>query len=68
LIGLITAIGLMVFLVYWLCTRSNNVAIAKAVAGLANALAHRPKSPEAMALGENRQTMWPSEGRGKKSE
>lgn len=43
LLGLLTAIGLLGLLAYWLCTRSNHIAIAKAVNGLANALATKPR-------------------------
>jgi hypothetical protein len=53
LTGLLAAIGLFVFLAYWLCTRSNHIAIAKAVNGLANALATRPKTSEPSAPGKS---------------
>lgn len=39
LIGMLTAMAMFGFLGYWLCTRSNHIAVAKAVNGLANALA-----------------------------
>jgi hypothetical protein len=54
LTGLLAAIGLLGFLAYWLCTRSNHIAIAKAVNGLANALATKPKSLQRLtAAGDN---------------
>jgi hypothetical protein len=49
LIGLITAIGGVGFLGYWLVSRSGNVAVAKFIA---QALAHKPKS-EPVEPGEN---------------
>jgi len=46
MLGLFAVAGLFVFLVYWLCTRPNHIAVAKAINGVAQALAHTPKSPE----------------------
>jgi hypothetical protein len=41
LTGILFAFGLMGFLTYWLCNRSNNIAVAKFINGIAQALAHR---------------------------
>jgi hypothetical protein len=46
LIGLLGTIGLFGFLVYWLCTGSNTIAVAKLMDGIAQVLAHRPQSPD----------------------
>jgi hypothetical protein len=51
--GLLVAIGLFGFLTYWLCSRPNNVAVAKFINGIAQALAHKPKPPEPSAPGKN---------------
>jgi hypothetical protein len=53
LMGLLTAFGLAGFLAYWLCCRSNNIAVAKFINGFALALAHKAKSSEPLARGEN---------------
>jgi hypothetical protein len=54
LLGLLTAIGLFIFLVYWLCSRSNHLGIAKAVNGVANALAAaRPKTAKPPAAADD---------------
>jgi hypothetical protein len=53
LLGLLAAIAVFGFLAYWLCTRTNHIAIAKAVNGLANALATRSKSAEPSAPGRS---------------
>ncbi len=53
LIGLLSAIGLFGGAAYWLCTRSNHVAIAKFINGIAQALAHRPDSAGPMSSGSN---------------
>jgi len=53
LLGLIAALGLIGFLIYWLCSRSDNIAIAKCLNGFAQALANRPKSPEPLVQGKN---------------
>ena len=45
LMGLLAAIGLFGFLTYWLCSRSNNVAVAKFINGIALALAYKPNTP-----------------------
>jgi len=45
-LGILMAIGLCGFLAYWVCTKADHIALAKAINGLAQALAHRPKSPE----------------------
>jgi hypothetical protein len=41
LTGIIAALGLLGFLTYWLCSRSNNIAVAKFINGIAQALAHK---------------------------
>jgi len=47
LIGLLLAVALIGFLAYWLCSRSNTLAVAKFINGIAQALAAlRPKSSE----------------------
>ncbi len=51
--GLLTALGLLGLLIYWLCRRSNNMAVAKFIEGITHAVAHKPKSPEALAASEN---------------
>jgi len=53
LMGLLTAIALFGFLTYWLCSRSNNMVVAKFINGIAQALAHKSESAEAMAPGRN---------------
>jgi hypothetical protein len=53
MMGLLAAIGLFGFLTYWLCSRSNNIAAAKFINGIAQALAHQPKSPEPLTPGGN---------------
>jgi hypothetical protein len=53
LMGLLAAIGLVGFLACWLCSRSDNVAVAKFINGLAKALAHKQKSSEPLTRGEN---------------
>jgi hypothetical protein len=44
--GLLAAIGVIGFLVYWLCSCSNHIAVAKFIDGIAQAMAHRPKASE----------------------
>jgi len=39
LMGLLVAIGLFGFLAYWLCSRPNNIALARFINGIAQALA-----------------------------
>ena len=63
--GMLTAFGLLGFLIYWLCCRSNNVAVAKFILGIAQALAHKRKSPEPPAPSKNGELM--EEARPKKS-
>ncbi len=53
LLGLLTAIGLLGYLAYRLCTRSDRIAIAKAVNGLANAPATKPQSSGSAAAADN---------------
>ena len=53
LMGLLTAIGLFGFLTYWLCSRSNTMAVAKFINGIAQALAHKPQSAEALTPGRS---------------
>jgi len=55
LMGLLAALGLFGFLAYWLCGRSNNVAVAKFINGIAQALAHKPRPPEPLEPGQNGQ-------------
>jgi len=63
LIGLIAATGLYGFLAYWLCSRSNNVAVAKFINGIAQALAHEPKSSPPLAPAKNGQATEDARGR-----
>lgn len=52
--GLLTAIGLFSFLAYWLCTRSNHLALARFIYGIAQALASlRPKSAGPSTTADN---------------
>jgi hypothetical protein len=67
LIGLISTVGLFGFLIYWLCSRSNNVAVAKFINGIALALAHKPKSSEPLPSGENEATDVAKETRNEKA-
>ncbi len=53
LLGLLSAIGLFGGVAYWLCTRSNHVAIAKFINGIAQALAHRPDAGGPLNSGSN---------------
>ena len=53
LMGLLAAIGLFGFLAYWLCSQPNSIAVAKFINGIAQALAHQPKSSAPLAPGEN---------------
>jgi hypothetical protein len=53
LLGLLAAIAIAGGLAYWLCSRSNTVAVAKFINGIAQALAHRPRTPE--SLGSSRE-------------
>jgi hypothetical protein len=55
LMGLLTAIGLLGFLIYWSCSRSNNIAVAKFINGIAQALAsiNKAKSLEPLAPGKD---------------
>jgi hypothetical protein len=46
LLGFLAAIGLAGFMAFWVCTRSNRIALAKAVNGLAIAIATKQKPPE----------------------
>jgi hypothetical protein len=57
LVGVVSAIGLFVFLAYWLCSRSSNMALARCLNGIAQALAHKPKSSEPLTPGENGEAM-----------
>ena len=41
LTGILFAYGLLALLTYWLCSRSDNIAVAKFINGIAQALAHR---------------------------
>lgn len=43
--GLLAAIGAFGFLAYWLCSRSNTMAAAKFVNGIAQALASKHAGP-----------------------
>ena len=36
--GLLTALGLLGLLIYWLCRRSNNMAVAKFIEGITHAV------------------------------
>jgi hypothetical protein len=45
LMGLLAAFGLFGFLAYWVCTRSNTVAVAKYIDGIAQASARGPREP-----------------------
>ena len=56
LIGFIVAVGLLIFLIYWLCSRSSNVAVAKFVNGIALALAHKEKRNETATPKEDGET------------
>lgn len=50
LLGFLAAIGLAAFLIYWLASRSNHLALARFINGIAQAFAAlRPKSPEKLA-------------------
>jgi hypothetical protein len=53
LMGLLTAMGLLAFLTYWLCNRSNNIAAAKFINGIAQALAAKGRPPEPTAPANN---------------
>jgi hypothetical protein len=53
LLGFLGAIGLLVSVLVWLCMRANHIAIAKAVNGLANALATRPKSSKTLTAADD---------------
>ena len=66
LMGLLAAIGLFGLLAYWLCSRSNNIAVAKFINGIAQALASKAKSPEPLAPGENGEAI--EEARGTRKE
>ena len=57
LTGILAALGLLGFLTYWLCSRSNNVAVAKFINGIAQALAHKPKSSEPSTSGKGGEAM-----------
>jgi hypothetical protein len=65
LIGQIVAVGLLIFLIYWLCRRSNNVAVAKFVNGIVQALMHEPKPTEPAGNGEAAAEATGEEGRGR---
>ena len=45
LFGLLAAVALASAFAYWICTRSDTIALAKFINGVAQALAHRSKSP-----------------------
>ncbi len=50
LLGLIAALGMVAFLLYWLCSRSNHIALARFINGIAQAFAAlRPKASEQLA-------------------
>jgi hypothetical protein len=51
--GFFGAFVIIGVLAYLLCSRSNNIAIAKFIDGVAQALAHSPKSPESPAPSPN---------------
>jgi hypothetical protein len=55
MMGFVAAIGLFGFLGYWLCSRPNTIAVAKFINGIAQALAHKPKSSQPLAPGKNGQ-------------
>lgn len=57
LTGILAALGLLGFLTYWLCSRSNNIAVAKFINGIAQALAHKPKSSEPSTPGKGGEAM-----------
>jgi len=53
-LGILTAIGLILFGTYWICTRSDTQAAAKFILGIiAQALAHGPNAPEPAAPGKD---------------
>ena len=43
LTGILVAYGVLALLTYWLCSRSNNMAVAKFINGIAQALAHKER-------------------------
>jgi len=65
MMGLLAAIGLFSFLTYWLCSRSNNIAVAKFINGIAQALAHKTKSPEPLVPEKNGEATEEATGTGK---
>jgi hypothetical protein len=59
LMGLLAAIGILIFLAWWLCYRSNNIAIATFINGIAKAIVsiNGAKSPEPSAPADNGEAM-----------
>ena len=53
MIGVFTSFSVFVLFTYWLCSHKNNVAVAKFVTGIAQALEHKSKTPEVSVPGTN---------------
>jgi hypothetical protein len=51
--GMLAACALLGIGVWWVCSRSNNMALAKFINGIAQALAHKARPPEPMTPSKN---------------
>ena len=49
MLGILVAFTLFGFVAWWVCSRSNSVAVAKFINGIAQALAHQGRSTEPLA-------------------
>ena len=52
MMGMLVAVALFGVLAWWVCSRSNSVAVAKFINGIAQALAHQGRATEPSAGGK----------------
>ncbi len=52
MMGLVGAVILFGVAAWWVCSRSDSVAVAKFINGIAQALAHRPKTSQPATAGK----------------
>jgi hypothetical protein len=64
--GMLVAVVLFGVVAWWVCSRSNSVAVAKIINGIAQALASKAKPPALLAPDENGEAM--KEARGARKE
>jgi hypothetical protein len=52
MMGMLVAFALFGVLAWWVCSRSNSVAVAKFINGIAQALAHQSRAKEPLTAGK----------------